>query len=80
MIKKLFNEYKERNLKVIHLYMLLIDNYEKIGSIRNYNINNNIVINNDFDLSNSDFFLSNIDNSRECNPSRCDLSCDRYRQ
>ena len=63
-----FEEYKERNNKILLFYKLLINNYLKINSIRNYNINNNIIINNNFDLENSEKIIkeSDILNSDEC--------------
>ena len=44
-------------MKIISIYKLLINNYENFKQIRNYNINNNIVINDSFDLSTSDYFI-----------------------
>ena len=65
----MFNEYKERNMKIISLYKLLIDNFYQINAIRNYNINNNIIINDDFDLCNSnDFFIKE---KYECDDDEC---------
>ena len=78
-IKSMFNEYKERNMKIITLYKLLIKNYEQIKNIRNYNINNNIIINNDFDLSNSDdFIIKNKHDTDECFSSKFNKLCNFY--
>jgi len=67
MLQNIFNEYKERNKKIIFLYKLLIDNYNQINSIRNYNINNNLIINDNFDLSNSnDSCINNQFDDNEC--------------
>ena len=78
-IKSMFNEYKERNMKIITLYKLLIKNYEQIKNIRNYNINNNIIINNDFDLSNSDdFIIKNNHDTDECFSSKFNKLCNFY--
>lgn len=78
-IKSMFNDYKERNMKIINLYKLLIKNYEEIYNIRNYNINNNIIINDDFDLSNSDeFIIKNKNDSDECFSSRFNKLCNFY--
>ena len=67
IIKNIFNDYKERNLKIILFYKLLIHNYNKINKIRNYNIINNIILNSNFDLSNSDRIIKEeADNNNEC--------------
>ena len=71
-IKNLFDDYKKRNLNIISIYKLLIDNYEQIYKIRNYNINNNIKLNNNFDLESSV-----IDNS-ECLNSKYNRLCAFY--
>ena len=39
-INKAFNDYKNRNLNIISIYKLLIDNYEQINKIRIYNTKN----------------------------------------
>ena len=78
ILKKMFNDYKKRNLNLISIYELFIDNYKQINSIRNYNLNNNIIINSDFDLSNSDFFISDIDNPAECLSSKYNKLCAFY--
>ena len=78
ILKKMFNEYKTRNLKIITIYQLLIDNYYKINSIRNYNINNNIIINANFDLSNSNYFINNKNNPGECISSKFNKLCAFY--
>ena len=79
-IKKMFNEYKERNMKIISLYKLLIDNYKHINSIRNYNISNNIIINDNFDLNSSDDFYIKNDNldKNECLSSKYNKLCNFY--
>ena len=56
-IKILFKDYKERNLGVISIYKLLINNYKYFNNIKNYNIINNIIINDNFDLSTSEYFI-----------------------
>ena len=65
-INKAFNDYKNRNLNIISIYKLLIDNYEQINKIRIYNSKNNLYLNNNFDLSslqiNKDECLSNTFN------------------
>ena len=78
ILKKMFNDYQKRNLNLISIYELIIDNYKKINSIRNYNLNNNIIVNSDFDLSNSDFFISNINNPAECLSSKYNKLCALY--
>ena len=40
----MFKEYKERNMKINSLY----NNFYQINARRNYNINNNIIINDNF--------------------------------
>ena len=52
-LSNLFNDYKKRNTDFIAFYKLLIDNYEQLKNIKNYNIRNNIFINSNFDLRNS---------------------------
>jgi len=49
-IDKTFKDYKKRNLSIISIYKLLIDNYEQMNKIRNYNSKNNLYLNNNFDL------------------------------
>ena len=67
VLKDIFKNYKERNLKLIALYKLIINNYSQINRIRNFNINNNIIINNNFDLSDSDYYIKEKDNkNNEC--------------
>ena len=53
ILKNLFEDYKKRNSKIISFYKLLIDNFEQIKNINNYNIRNNIFLNNNFDLRSS---------------------------
>ena len=50
-LKEEFEKYKSRNMEIISLFNLLIENYEQLRNIRNYNIDNNIIINNNFDLN-----------------------------
>ena len=78
ILKNMFAEYQKRNLNLISIYELLIDNYKQINSMRNYNINNNIIINADFDLSNSDSFISNGNNPQECLSSKINKFCAFY--
>jgi len=78
ILKTMFNDYQKRNLSLISIYELLIDNYKQINSIRNYNLNNNIIINADFDLSNSDFFISDKYNNGECLSSKFNKLCAFY--
>ena len=78
ILKKMFNEYQKRNFNLISIYEILIDNYKQINSIRNYNINNNIIINADFDLSISDYFISNKNNPAECLSSKFNNLCAFY--
>ena len=56
-LKNMFKDYKERNLKIICLYNLLINNYEHFNNIRNYNLYNNIAINDNFDFESSEYFV-----------------------
>ena len=72
-IKNLFEDYKKRNLNIIKIYRLLIDNYEQIDTIRNYNLINNIKINDNFELDSPI-----IDNS-ECINSKYNRLCAFYR-
>ena len=65
-LKYLFKKYKERNIKIISLYKLLISNYEIINKVGNYNIENNIFINDNFDISNSNFSLKLGSDNKEC--------------
>ena len=60
-IKNKFEDYKEKNLRIISIYKLLLNNYINFNSIKNYNITNNIVINDNFDLSTSEFFIKEKD-------------------
>ena len=55
-LKNLFKDYKKRNTDLITFYNLLIDNYEQIKNIKNYNIRNNLLLNNNFDLRNSQIY------------------------
>ena len=55
-LKNLFKDYKKRNTDLITFYNLLIDNYEEIKNIKNYNIRNNLLLNNNFDLRNSQIY------------------------
>ena len=55
-LKDEFKKYKKRNMDIISIYELLIDNYEKLNLVRNYNINNNIVINNNFNFDTCKIF------------------------
>jgi len=50
-LKEEFEKYKSRNMEIISLFNLLIENYEQLRNIRNYNIDNNIIINDNFDLN-----------------------------
>ena len=52
-LTNLFNDYKQRNTNLINFYNLLINNYEQLRDVNNYNIRNNIFLNNKFDLRNS---------------------------
>ena len=56
-LKMIFKDYKERNLKLIYMYKLLINNYKYFNNIRNYNINNNLIINDKFDFKTSEYFI-----------------------
>ena len=58
-IKSVFNNYKETNTNIINFYNLLINNYQNYYNIRNYNIVNNIIINDNFDFSVSKSFNYN---------------------
>ena len=79
ILKTMFKYYKERNLKIISFYKILINNFNRIYNIRNYNINNNIIINNNFDLSNSDEFIKEKDNkNNECLSSIYNKLCAFY--
>ena len=60
-IKNVFEDYKERNLRIISFYELLINNYINFNSIKNYNIVNNIINNNNFDFSTSEDFIKEKD-------------------
>ena len=62
-LSTLFNDYKKRNTDLISFYKLLIDNYEQLKNIKNYNIRNNILINNNFDFRNSETFSDECLNS-----------------
>ena len=56
ILTNLFNDYKKRNNDLISLYNLLINNYEQIKNINNYNLRNNIFLNNNLDLKESQLF------------------------
>ena len=56
-LTNLFNDYKKRNNDLISFYKLLIDNYEQIRNLKNYNLRNNIFLNNNFDFDLSDKLL-----------------------
>ena len=79
-LKKMFESYKERNLKTISLYKLLIDNFNKIKSINNYNLENNIIINDNFDfnLSNSEISLKLENENNVCLSSLYHKLCNFY--
>ena len=53
ILTNLFNDYKQRNNNLINFYNLLINNYEQLRDVNNYNIRNNVFLNNKFDLRNS---------------------------
>ena len=53
ILTNLFNDYKKRNDDLISLYKLLIDNFEQIKNINNYDIRNNILLNNNFNVNKS---------------------------
>ena len=53
VLRNLFNDYKRRNTDLISFYKLLINNFEQIRNIKNYNIRNNILLNNNFYLKES---------------------------
>ena len=53
ILTNLFNDYKQRNTNLINFYNLLINNYEQLKDVNNYNIRNNAFLNNNFDLRNS---------------------------
>ena len=72
-IKNLFEDYKTRNLNIIKIYKLLINNYEQIYQLRNYNLINNIKINNNFDLD------SSIISDNECINAKYNRLCTFYR-
>ena len=69
---KMFENYKQRNLKQISLYKLLINNYEQIKNINNFNVEYNIINNDNFDfnLSNSKCSVEFGSESNECLSSR----------
>ena len=51
VLDNLFKDYKNRNLEAISIYRLLIDNFEQLSKkIKNFNIYNNIKINDSFNL------------------------------
>jgi len=66
-LKIMFNNYKERNMNAIKFYELLINNYRYFNNIYDYNIINNIIINDNFDFSISKGFSNeNNQNKNEC--------------
>ena len=72
-IKNLLDEYKKRNLNIIKIYKLLINNYEQVGKLRDYNLINNIKMNDNFDLDCS------IRYDDECINSKYNRLCRFYR-
>ena len=56
ILTNLFKDYKKRNDELISLYKLLIDNFEQIKNINNYNIRNNILLNNNFNVKESQLY------------------------
>ena len=72
-IKNLLEEYKKRNLNIIKIYKLLINNYEQVGKLRDYNLINNIKMNDNFDLDCS------IKYDDECINSKYNRLCGFYR-
>ena len=80
-LTKMFDKYKERNMKIISFYKLLIDNFYQINSIRNYNLYNNIILNGDFDLCNSNDFSIKENykyDGDECLSSKYNKLCNFY--
>ena len=73
ILTNLFNDYKKRNSDLISFYKLLIDNYEQIKNLKNYNLRNNIFINNNFDWRNSVIYKD------ECLISNFNRLCEFYR-
>ena len=67
-LKEIFNKYKERNKNYCLFFKLLIYNYKTINGIKNYNLENNIITNGNFDMTNSDNFIKENNNfsSNEC--------------
>ena len=74
ILTNMFNDYKKRNLELISFYNILIDNYEQMKTIKNYNLRNNIFSNNNFNLNNS------ITYSDDCLSSNYNRLCEFYRQ
>ena len=72
-LTNLFNDYKKRNCDLIKFYKLLLDNFEKIKNIKNYNVRNNIILNNNFNLNNSEIY------SDECLISKYNRLSEFYR-
>ena len=72
-LNKLFKDYKERNLNMILIYKLIINNYEQLKEIKNYNIRENILLNNNFDIKMSEFYAN------ECLFSNYNRKCAFYR-
>lgn len=78
IMKNMFNNYKERNLKAISLYKLLMNNYHNTKPIKNYNLENNIILNDNIDLTNSDFSLKLQYENDECLSSVYNKLCNFY--
>ena len=79
-LKAMFIDYKERNIKLISFYKLLINNYNKINNMRNYNLNNNIIMNNFIDMTNSDDFVYKENcYEEECISSKYNRLCNFYK-
>ena len=79
-LKKMFENYKERNLKVISVYKLLIDNFNKIKYLNNFNLENNIILNDNFDfnLSSSEISLKFKYEDNVCLSSLYNKLCNFY--
>ena len=73
VLKNLFDNYKKRNNDLILIYNLLIDNFEQLKNIKNYNLRNNLILNNNFYLKNS------ITYDDECLISNVNRMCEFYR-
>ena len=68
----MFNDYKKRNTDLISFYNILINNYDQMKNIKNYNIRNNIFLNDNFNFGDS-----NINND-ECLMSKYNRLSDFY--